>query len=223
MKTLMTLEMKKNNVKPYLLGALGITIAMFGFLYLFAGVEEEELSTYADVIMIVTILNMASYCILSAVMFSRFVIEEYKGKRAILLFSYPVNRVKVLFAKVLLVCGFVFIFSLISNFIVFGFFNITEYFLPLVHEGELHQTIVNSILLIIIESFLAIAISLIAMAIGIWKESVPATIITAVVICSMISNLGTSPLLLLIGTCFILLIALIALGFAVKKVEHIEV
>ena len=109
MKTLMTLEMKKNNVKPYLLGALGITIAMFGFLYLFAGVEEEELSTYADVIMIVTILNMASYCILSAVMFSRFVIEEYKGKRAILLFSYPVNRVKVLFAKVLLVCGFVFI------------------------------------------------------------------------------------------------------------------
>ncbi|WP_413523245.1 hypothetical protein [Lactococcus raffinolactis] len=61
------------------------------------------------------------------------------------------------------------------------------------------------------------------MAIGIWKESVPATIITAVVICSMISNLGTSPLLLLIGTCFIFLIALIALGFVVKKVERIEV
>jgi hypothetical protein len=39
----------------------------------------------------------------------------------------------------------------------------------------------------------------------------------------MISNLGSSPLLLLIGICFIFLIAFIAVGFAVKKVEHIEI
>lgn len=223
MKRLMTLELRKNNVKPYLIGAVCITLAMFGFLYILAGVDDEEMPTYADVVMIVSILNMASYCILSAVMFSRFVIEEYTGKRAILLFSYPVNRMKVLLAKVLLVCGFVFSFSLISNLIVFGFFNVTEYFLPLMREGNLHQTMINSILMIIIESFLAIAISLIAMAVGMWKESLPATIVTAVIICSPISNLGGSPLLMLIGTSCIFIVAIIAFALTMKKVDEMEV
>jgi ABC-type transport system involved in multi-copper enzyme maturation permease subunit len=231
MKNLIRLELKKNNIKPYLLGVLGITIVMFGFLYLFAGVDDEELSTYADVTMLVSSLSMASYCVLGAVMFARFAVEEYKGKRAILLFSYPISRAKVLLAKVMIVCGFVFVFSLLTNLIVFGFFNVSEYFAPLLHEGELSRMLASTMLLSGINGFLAIAVSLIALAVGLWRESVTVTIITAVVICSVFSSVFTQAVmhslanvgLMIAVAAAILAIALCVFGLTMKKVNAIEV
>jgi ABC-type transport system involved in multi-copper enzyme maturation permease subunit len=230
MKNLIRLELKKNNIKPYLLGVLGITIIMFGFLYLYAGVDDEELSTYADVTMLVSSLGMASYCVLGAVMFARFAVEEYRGKRAILLFSYPISRAKTLFAKVIVVCGFVFAFSLLTNFIVFGFFNISEYFAPLVHEGELSRMFADAALLSAINGFLAIAVSLIALAAGLWKESTPVTIITAVVICSIFSSVFTQAVMnsltnvgfmaVIVGV--IAAVAAGVFGLAIKKVNAKE-
>ncbi|GHV31662.1 ABC transporter permease [Clostridia bacterium] len=231
MKNLIRLELKKNNIKPYLLGVLGITIVMFGFLYLFAGVEDEELSTYADVTMLVSSLSMASYCVLGAVMFARFAVEEYKGKRAILLFSYPISRSKVLLAKVALICSFVFAFSLLTNLIVLVFFNVSERFAPLIHEGELSRMMSDAMPLSVVNGFLAIAVSLIALAVGLWKESVPVTIITAVIICSIFSSVFTQAIMhslanvgsMIAVAAMILAVALCVFGLAVKKVNAMEV
>jgi ABC-type transport system involved in multi-copper enzyme maturation permease subunit len=230
MKNLIRLELKKNNIKPYLLGVLGITIILFGFLYLFAGVEDEQLSTYADVTMIVSSLSMSCYCVLGAVMFARFAVEEYKGNRAILLFSYPISRVKVLFSKVALVCGFVFAFSLLTNLVVFGFFNLSEYFAPLVHAGELSRMLADTMLLSVINGFLAMAVSLIALAAGLWKESLPVTIITAVVICSIFSSIFTQAImnsLTNIGFMALVIVVIVVVaagvfGLATKKVNDKE-
>jgi ABC-type transport system involved in multi-copper enzyme maturation permease subunit len=227
----MSLELKKNNIKPYLLGVLGITIIMFGFLYLFAGVGDEELSTYEDVTMLVSSLGMASYCVLGAVMFARFAVEEYKGKRAILLFSYPVSRVKVLLAKAIVVCGFVFVFSLLTNLIVFGFFNVSEYFAPLVHEGDLGFMLADTMLLSVVNGFLAIAVSLIALAAGIWRESAPVTIVTAVIICSIFSSVFTQAVMnsltnigfMAVVVAIIAVVATGVFGLATKKVNALEV
>ncbi|MDR2486737.1 MAG: ABC transporter permease [Clostridiales Family XIII bacterium] len=230
MKRLMAIELKKNNLRPYFLAALGITIAMFGFLYLFAGVEDEELSTYADVTMLVASLSMACYCVLGAVMFARFAIEEYKGRRAVLIFSYPVSRVKVLLSKALLVCGFILAFSLLTNLIVFGFFNVSEYFAPLVHEGELSRMFSDTMLLSGINGLLVVAVSLIALAAGLWRESVPVTIVTAVVICSVFSSIFTQAVmnsLTNIGfmagvVAMIAVVAVGVFGLATKKVNGLE-
>jgi ABC-type transport system involved in multi-copper enzyme maturation permease subunit len=228
MKNLMSLELKKNSIKPYLLGVLGITIIMFGFLRLYAGVDDEELSTYEDVTMLVSSLGMACYCVLGAIMFARFAVEEYKGKRAILLFSYPVSRVKVLLAKAIIVCGFVFVFSLLTNLIVFGFFNVSESFAPLVHEGDLSFMLADTMLLSVVNGFLAIAVSLIALAAGIWRESVPVTIVTAVIICSVFSSVFTQAVmnsLTNIGfmAVVVAIIAVSVFGLATKKVNALEV
>jgi ABC-type transport system involved in multi-copper enzyme maturation permease subunit len=233
MLKLIKLEVVKNKIHTYLFVMPGITVVMFGFLYLFAGVngQEEELSSYSDVVMLVSSLSMASYAIFGAVMFSKFVVEEYKGKRAILLFSYPVSRMKVLIAKILLVCAFTLVGSLLTNAIVFGFFNVTESFAPLVHEGVLSFTLTNSIVLFVLEALLAVAISLISVQIGLWKQSVPATIITAVIIVSLASSIctqflmnatpNTAILLILVPT--IIAIASAAIALTVRRVDAIEV
>jgi ABC-type transport system involved in multi-copper enzyme maturation permease subunit len=230
MKRLMSLELKKNNIKPYLLGVLGITIAMFGFLYLFAGVDDEELSTYSDVIMLVSSLIMASYCVLGSIMFARFAVEEYKGKRAILLFSYPVSRVKVLLAKVVIVCGFIFVSLLLTGLIVFGFFHISESFAPLMHEGGLGQMLADAMLLSVINGFLAVSVSMIALAAGLWRESVPVTIVTTVVICSVFSSVFTQAVMnsltnigfMAVIVAAIAVVAVGVFGLATKKVTTME-
>jgi ABC-type transport system involved in multi-copper enzyme maturation permease subunit len=230
-KNLMRLELRKSDPRPYLLGVLAITIAMFGFLYLFAGVDDEELSTYTDITMLVLSLSMASYCVLGAIMFARLAVDEYKGKRAILLFSYPISRSKVLLAKVLIVCGFVFTASLLTNLVVFVFFNVSEHFAPLVHEGELGSMLGETMLLSVVNGLLAIAVSLIALAVGLWRESVPTTIVTAVVICAVFSSVFTQAVmrsmvnaaLMAAVAAMILAIALGAFGVTMKRVNAIEI
>lgn len=164
-------------------------------------------------------------------MFARFAVEEYKGNRAILLFSYPISRVKVLLAKVIIVCGFAFGFSLLTNLVVFGFFNVSEHFAPLVHEGQLSWMLADTMLLSVINGLLVIAVSLIALAAGLWRQSVPVTIVTSVVICSVFSSVFTQAVmnsLTSVGfmasvVAIMAAAALSVFGLAAKKVKAMEV
>jgi ABC-type transport system involved in multi-copper enzyme maturation permease subunit len=230
MRKLIKLELEKNNIRTYLLAVLGITAAMIGFLYFFAEIpnidpnapETAEFGTYLDVILIVSVLSMASFCILSAVMFSRFVIDEYNGKRAILLFSYPVNRKKVLSAKLIFVCVFIFISFLISNTVVFALFNLTEYFAPIVKEGVLSDAIRQAALLILVEAFLAVAIGVIALFLGFLRKSVPTAIVTAVVLCSPVSNFS-NPALMAVAMAVAVIIAAMLIVVLSRRVNTMEV
>jgi ABC-type transport system involved in multi-copper enzyme maturation permease subunit len=226
MLNLIQLELAKNNIRSYLLAVLGITAAMTGFLYFFAEVPNieptEEFGTYLDVILIVSVLSMASFCILSAVMFSRFVIDEYAGKRAILLFSYPVDRRKVLAAKLIFVCVFVFAGFLASNTVVFSVFNLTEHFAPIVKEGVLSDAIRDATLLIVVEAFLAVGIGVIALFLGFMRKSVPTAIITAVVLCIPVSNFD-SPALMAAATTVTSIAAAILIGVLAGRVNAMEV
>jgi ABC-type transport system involved in multi-copper enzyme maturation permease subunit len=186
------------------------------------GEGAVEFGTYLDVVLIVSVLSMASFCILSAVMFSRFVIDEYNGKRAILLFSYPVNRKRVLMAKLVFVCVFIFVGFLVSNTVVFALFNLTEYFAPIVKEGVLSDAIRQAVLLILVEAVLAVSISIIALFLGFLRKSVPVAIVTAVVLCSPVSNFG-SPALMAAAMAVAVIIAGVLTVILSSRVNTMEV
>jgi ABC-type transport system involved in multi-copper enzyme maturation permease subunit len=226
MLELIRLELAKNNIRAYLLAVGGITAAMIGFLYFFAEVPNmeptAEFGAYLDVIMIVSVLSMASFCVLAAVMLSRFVIDEYAGKRAILLLSYPIDRRKVLAAKLVFVGVFVFVGLLVSDTVVFALFSLTEHFAPIVREGVLSDAIRDSALLILVEAFLAVAIGLIGLFLGFVRKSVPTAIVTAVVLCSPVSNLS-SPTLMVAALAGAALAAAILLVVLASRVNTMEV
>ena len=154
MKTLIRLELKKNNINTYILADIIIAIMMIGFLFLFAG--------YDNLISLFCVFNMAVFCVMSAVMYCRFVIEDYSGKRPILLFSYPVSRKKVVLSKLLIVCGFTIISMVICNFIVFLIFGITENFIHLVGNNFTVSIISNIVENTILMSAIAATIGVIA-------------------------------------------------------------
>lgn len=100
MNKLITLELKRNRLRPYHIAVLICGVTMLAFQYLMAAVPHidpteadiEMFSSYTFLIGLNNIVCMAIFSILTAVMSARFVVEEYTGKRAILLFSYPISR-----------------------------------------------------------------------------------------------------------------------------------
>ena len=95
MKTLIRLELRRTNFRTYVISALIIAVIMLGFLYLFAyapmletnDADMKIFSGYENLIPLYGVLNMTVFCVLAAVIYSKIIIEEYSGKRPILLFS----------------------------------------------------------------------------------------------------------------------------------------
>ena len=118
MKTLIRLELRRTNFRTYVISALIIAVIMLGFLYLFAyapmletnDADMKIFSGYENLIPLYGVLNMTVFCVLAAVIYSKIIIEEYSGKRPILLFSYPINRKKIMLSKLCIV----FVFTVIA-------------------------------------------------------------------------------------------------------------
>jgi ABC-type transport system involved in multi-copper enzyme maturation permease subunit len=233
MTSLIKLELRRNKIRTYIFAALCITAGILGLLYLFAATpymetddaDMAEFMNYTDIMVSAAIVNMAAFCVLSAVMHSRFVVEEYKGSQAILLFSYPVSRKKVFLSKLSLVSITTIVGLIVSNLIVFSVFLGTESVFSLVGDKVTSDLLVQLIILTIVTSVLATAIGVVSLAIGFSKKSSQVTVVSAVVLvaafCSTISNIGATGILAVaIGA--VLLIAVFVTGRLAAKVNCME-
>lgn len=196
MLNLMKLELKRNNMKTYIIATAITCVIMLGFIFLFAYAPSVDpdpdlqlFAGYNNIISLFSILSMAVFATLSAIMYTKFVIDEYKEKRAILLFSYPIQRKKVMFAKL----GVVFLFTLsamiVSNLLSFGIFSVSETIAPLVDSPLTAQTLIRALKVTIIMAITAAGIGIIATGIGFIKKSVPTTIVSAVLLSSLLCNI----------------------------------
>lgn len=197
---LMILELRKHNIRPFVLAVLIIAITMLGFLYLFAYApllepDDEDMaifSGYRNLIPLFGVLNMAVFCVLSAVMYTRFIIEDYTGKRVILLFSYPVSRHRLMLSKLCIVGLFTVSMMLISNIAVYLIFGISEQFMQLVNERFTFSIFLHAVETTFIMSLVAAGIGIAALGVGFIRRSMPTTIISAVLIASLMCNLVVS-------------------------------
>lgn len=235
MNTLIRLELKRNKIRTYVISSLIIAITMLGFLYLFAYAPMLEpndkdmaiFSGYNNLIPLFGVMNMAVFCVLSAVMYSKFIIEDYSGKRPILLFSYPVSRKKIVLAKLSVVCGFTIIAMVISNLIIFLIFCITENFIHLVSGDFTFSIMVQAVETTLVMAFIAASIGVVAVGIGFIKKSVPTTIVSAVLIaslmCNIVVNTTSSRITMYMFAAVMILIGTIIGVFLIKKVNIMEV
>ncbi|MDD3142257.1 MAG: ABC transporter permease [Lachnospiraceae bacterium] len=234
MKTLIKLELKRNKIHTYVIASLIISVVMTGFLYLFAYAPMLEpndkdmviFSGYNNLIPLFGALNMAVFCVLSAVMYSKFIIEDYSGKRPILLFSYPVSRKKIILAKLSVVCGFTVISMVISNLAIFLIFGITESFMHLVSGAFTLSVMLQAVEITFIMAFVAAGIGFIAVGIGFIKKSVPTTIVSAVLIasicCNLVANTTSSRTTMYVFTAIIIAAGIVFSMFLIRKVNIME-
>lgn len=236
MLNLMKLELKKHNVRTYIMSSSVISIIMLSFLYLFAYVPRFDpndpdlyiFAGYNNVISLFSVVNMTVFCVLAAVMYTRFIIEEYKKDRAVRLFSYPIKRGKIFFSKVLVISLFTVIVMIISNFFIFSIFGLSETFSPLVNDEITFGLIITMVKMTLIMAVTAASLSIIAMGIGFIKKSVPATILSAILLCSLFCNivagtLTSSDSFLFISVSLAALLGVVVTSITANKINLMEV
>ncbi|WP_156418648.1 ABC transporter permease [Lentibacillus amyloliquefaciens] len=235
MVELMKLELKQIKMRTYIKTAILISIVMMGFIYLFAYAPKLEpndpdlliFSGYTNVVKLYGVVHMTAFSILASVMYSRFIIDGYSGQRLILLFSYPIRRQKILLVKLAVVFLFISLSMAACNLIVFSTFGITELIYPIVEETITTAFIQDAIITTFIMATLTGSISIVATGIGFIKKSIPAALISAIILSSLSCNVVAYSLpdydASVIMTIIAMMAAALTIMLLIYNVNHMEV
>lgn len=197
MNNLIRLELKRNSLKPFHIAVGIITIIMLGLVYLFAAMPKIEgtdtdmelFLSYRTIFGLSMIICMGIFSVMSAVMAAKFIVDDYSDKKAILLFSYPIERKKVLDAKILLVFLYTAITVFFCGIFIFTIFFVTESLFPLCLDTISIQLIMNCLIALILYALMTGFLSMIALWFGFRKKSIIGTIVAACIIISVICQL----------------------------------
>lgn len=235
MNKLISLELKRNSLRSYHVAVLISAVSLLALLYLLAAIPKldpteadiDMFTSYNSLVGLTNIILMVVFTILSAVMSAKFIVEEYAGKKALLLFSYPIERRKILGSKI----GMVFLYTVISMIlcgtVVFAVFFLTETFFPLCADVLNIKTIVYSFLSLVCYSLLAGVWGIIALWFGFGKQSITVTIVAAVIIATVTCQIMAMTLNYFVGAIAFLIVGAIAAVIVLKsligKVNKMEV
>ena len=159
-------------------------------------------------------------------MASKFIVDEYAGKKVIMLFYYPVDRKKILDVKIITVFSYTVISMLLCNGIAFTIFLVTESLFPLCQDTIDIGLILNCVSSMLCYSVSAGLLGIISLWFGFRKKSTIVTIISACIVvsvlCPVIAMTLFTHFVLIIILAVIFLAAMLAwtsLRYQVKNME----
>ena len=215
MKNLISLEIRKVLLKPHMFGLAAANIIIFllsvftsslltqnGNMPAFNGLPPAQLDTVSLALMLVR----ATLIVWEAVFLCVFVIEEYRNRTISLLYTYPVNRTKLLLAKLLLVCGIMLLFHTVSY--IFQYFVFVTFSL-----GDIWVQAVTAIS--------AIMLGLFPLYVGMRKKSTIATVVSSIIIVVIASNSQGSHAGLLSMPVAAIILGAIGIAFSAMALHRI--
>jgi len=225
---LILLENKKFRTSKYIKGVIIANIALFSLIMLVCYTEDPEgifQLTSQNIVEMINVLVNDVFLIFSASMLARYIIGEYSNKTINIMFTYPIQRKKIIYAKLLLVCLFITITIFLSNIFIMGSF----YLVNLFTQVFVLEITLGYIILVLLKSLLyAVAYSLIScisLLFGMMKKSQISTIVSSVIIVSIIgsSNNGFS-----LSSILAIPIILASIGFAIivytfRNIERVDI
>ncbi|MBZ9609641.1 ABC transporter permease [Clostridium estertheticum] len=226
---LMKLEMKKVKIGGYIKGAIIaniVIIAIFAMTIVVSkNVGDIDFTSLPFTFSMVDTTVKATFIIFASVLIARFIIEEYKSNTITVLFMYPISRKKLIMAKLLIVVLFTFISIVLSNIFIDFVLCIINNFYNFTPDKLTSSTIIRSFMTIGINALASTGMGLIPLYFGMRKKSVPATIVSAILIVSIVcsgngkytlSNIIAIPIALSIVGGFIAYLS-------IRNIEHVDV
>lgn len=220
---LIGLEWSKNRLSSYFITILICIVGIFGTSVLmgWGAKAEGELmfSNYADYMALTNILIHIVFMIFSAVILSRLVIEEYRSNTIQLLFTYPLQRKKIMFSKLSIVFGFCFFSIILATAVI----SILAYFLnPMIeffNQPMQVSDIISTIPSVLLSAFMISGISLIPLFFGMRKKSTATTITSSVLVGFVINSTipdgaGQTSLFQFIGVPIVFCVIGLLIGYA---------
>ncbi len=214
MSRLFLLELERNNLRSYQISAIISAFFTLGFIYLMAIIPKIEPSdsdaelfkSYTFIIGLTLVVMMGIFSIISATMASKFIVDEYIGKKAILLFSYPICRKDVMECKILLVFLFTIVSMLLSGVCVIGVFLITENIFPICNDNINFELILKTIIHLICYALISGFCGIISSSIGFKKKSVITTIVSSCIIMVIVCQITAMTFFSEVSTILLLIV-----------------
>lgn len=181
MEHLMKLELKKVHFKNYiLLSALMIALSMF-FVFVSLNDTSEHVRTYENTFRTVEMIFAFTFIILFSALNSVLVISEYNNRTILLMFTYPVDKKKVIVAKILIISLFISV-SMIVGYILCSFFIVWIDRRFDLLEGEFSASVLKGWMLRAIVTIIVFCcLGLWTLAAGMIRKSVVVTVVSSVV------------------------------------------
>ncbi|MBD3861571.1 bacitracin ABC transporter permease [Bacillus sp. 28A-2] len=185
----MKLELRKSHMKHYIQASMVASIVLLVFIYFVAFVaqieQEMAFQQYSNIYLLTSIVWMIFFSIVTAMMYWRVVVTEYKEQASSSTSqkAFPFSKMVwiLCFSTIAMMC------SIIPSFVVF---SVTEMLFPIVHDK-----LTADIFFTLIKTFLVFTccvngIGMMAMRVGLMKKSIFITILTAIVLCAVLGNVS---------------------------------
>ncbi|WP_066363193.1 ABC transporter permease [Neobacillus drentensis] len=189
MRKLISLEIKKFKLLSYLKSVLIADIVIMGLLCLIYFADKSEgsvaFASYEMAFEAIGSIISPTFIIFAAVLISRIIIDEYKSNSIILLFMYPISRKKFMVAKLIIVACFTFLTIFVSNLLIGSLFYLTDSFLHFVPKALTVAVLKDGLISMTLGAIAATGLALIPLYFGMRKKSVPATIVSSIVLVSL--------------------------------------
>jgi len=217
-------ELERFSLKPHLFGLLSANVIIlalsvfmsFTFTTMSArslpsGLPPFQLSTIA----IANLLAKITLIVWQSILIVKIIVEEYQNKTIMLLYTYPINRKKMIAAKIALIGSIMLVFYLGSAV----FQHMGVYLLSRYASFITYQFDNIFIQLVIIVS--ATLLGLVPMYIGVIKKSTIATIVSSLIIVCISSNSQGSTAGLISIPVLAIVFGLIGLIFTILAIKRI--
>ncbi len=198
-----------------------VTIILLGMLFTFmlsiGEIPQNSATSDFTTMGIISMLITATFLVWEAVLIALIIVEEFRSKTISLLFTYPINRKKLIAAKLTLILVVTFISIAASEV----FQNVCVFGLSKVFSFIIYEITLKDVLHTLIITISALLLGMLPLYVGMIRKSTIATIISSLFIVSIAVNSQTAvggiitiiPIAIVLGS-----IGLLFATIAIKKI-----
>lgn len=158
---------------------------------IFSSTDQKDFKTMAITFETLRTISEVTFLIYSSVILSKLVIGEYKNKTIMNMFMYPIDRKKLIIAKLIIVWIFTFVSIILANLIIGGvLIVINNNFWQIWTDKFTINSILNIAGKDIAITFCSSFISFIPLFFGMRKKSIPACIVSSIIIVMFVCSTG---------------------------------
>lgn len=227
MLNLMKLEMKKFRFGGYFRGVVIANIAIIGLLlliYFDEGLEIPSFADYSEAFFTISIIVKGTFMIFAAVLIGKLIINEFKNKTISVLFTYPIERKKIMTAKLTIIGVLTFAVMLISTLFCATVFCIVNGYVQYIPDSLTSGMLIEQALGLLMHALSGAGMSLIPLYFGMRKKSVSATIVSSLIVVMLVcsNNMGFSLSSIIAIPLSLAAIGIIIAYLAIRNIEHVD-
>lgn len=179
---LIKLEFRKLHFSKYvLISAFSILLGMY-FVFVALNDTAAGQHTFTNAFRSVEMIFVILYVIFFGVLNVSMVLSEYNNKTILLMFTYPIDRKKLILAKLIIITGFIAVSILLGYVLCGGFLVFVDSHFDMV-QGDFSQAILKSWIQAAISTTIVFCcLGLLTFAAGMIKKSPTVTFVSSVIL-----------------------------------------